>query len=396
MELIHNRIRSSSKPGNRMDKYKIGLAIEGGGMRGAVSAGAAAAISLLGLSDAFDSVYGSSAGALIAAFFVSKQLNGTVIYSDILPRAGKKFLDRAQLIGAMAPLTIGERQPVINLEYLLNDVVRKSVPLDWATFWRNNQVQPLTIIASGLNSMQSTALKSEAGHFDSFDSLLTCLRASMCVPGVAGPTVRLNVTLGEEPFADALIFEPIPFRSAVDDGCTHVVALRTRPDGSEILGKKASGFYEKWVAKRFLKHTNKCSAAALHMIRLDHIKQYAEDLLILNEGSASRDGVLVPPNGKGGGRRVHLLPVAPPATCAEVDTLASSRSELVRGLKDGFSQAWDILGGDLTYRFPGNVVADQLFDVPDEHEFEKTWRHLGAMFQEMSVQQKRNMTAVMM
>ena len=62
-----------------MDKYKIGLAIEGGGMRGAVSAGAAAAISLLGLSDAFDSVYGSSAGALIAAFFVSKQLNGKFI-----------------------------------------------------------------------------------------------------------------------------------------------------------------------------------------------------------------------------------------------------------------------------------------------------------------------------
>jgi hypothetical protein len=56
--------------------------------------------------------------------------------------------------------------------------------------------------------------------------------------------VRLNVTCSqtqearEEVLADALIFEPIPFRSAVEDGCTHVVTLRTRPDGAEVLGHK--------------------------------------------------------------------------------------------------------------------------------------------------------------
>ncbi len=104
LELLHARVRSGSQPGERQDGYKIGLAIEGGGMRGAVSAGAAAATNLLGLSDAFDAVYGSSAGALIAAFFVSRQLNGTIIYSDILPAAGKRFLDRTQLIPAMGLL----------------------------------------------------------------------------------------------------------------------------------------------------------------------------------------------------------------------------------------------------------------------------------------------------
>lgn len=75
--LLHERIRAGSKPGQRSDGAKVGLAIEGGGMRGAVSAGAAAALNLLGLSDVFDAVYGSSAGALIAAFFISRQLNGT-------------------------------------------------------------------------------------------------------------------------------------------------------------------------------------------------------------------------------------------------------------------------------------------------------------------------------
>jgi hypothetical protein len=77
--LLHERVRQGSKPGQRADGARIGLAIEGGGMRGAVSAGAAAALNLLGLSDAFDAVYGSSAGALIAAFFISRQLNGAFL-----------------------------------------------------------------------------------------------------------------------------------------------------------------------------------------------------------------------------------------------------------------------------------------------------------------------------
>lgn len=114
-------------------------------------------------------------------------------------------------------------------------------------FWRHNARQPLNIVASGLHSMQSLALRSDAGHFDSLDGLLTCLKSSMCVPGVAGPPVRMNVTCSEtreareEVLADALIFEPIPFRSAVEDGCTHVVTLRTRPDGAEVLGHKVRG-----------------------------------------------------------------------------------------------------------------------------------------------------------
>jgi predicted acylesterase/phospholipase RssA len=65
LNVIHTRYYEGSKPGQRTDGYKVGLAIEGGGMRGAVSAGAAAAVHLLGLHDAVDVVYGSSAGALV-------------------------------------------------------------------------------------------------------------------------------------------------------------------------------------------------------------------------------------------------------------------------------------------------------------------------------------------
>lgn len=64
IKAVLNRFKTNSKPGNRhaRDINRIALSIEGGGMRGAVSAGASAALTYLGLNDAIDIVYGSSAG----------------------------------------------------------------------------------------------------------------------------------------------------------------------------------------------------------------------------------------------------------------------------------------------------------------------------------------------
>jgi hypothetical protein len=80
--LLLKRLKNNSKPTKRgfKDKEKIALCIEGGGMRGCVSAGSAAAINFLGLNDAFDVVYGSSAGAMVGAYFVSRQYSGVQIY----------------------------------------------------------------------------------------------------------------------------------------------------------------------------------------------------------------------------------------------------------------------------------------------------------------------------
>jgi predicted acylesterase/phospholipase RssA len=65
--LLLNRVRSGSRPGQRDDGYRIALCIEGGGMRGTVSAGMALALQERGFLPAFDAVYGSSAGAITGA-----------------------------------------------------------------------------------------------------------------------------------------------------------------------------------------------------------------------------------------------------------------------------------------------------------------------------------------
>ena len=51
----------------------IALVLEGGGMRGAVAAGMVSALEDLGMSDAFDSIYGTSSGAIAGAMFLARQ-----------------------------------------------------------------------------------------------------------------------------------------------------------------------------------------------------------------------------------------------------------------------------------------------------------------------------------
>ena len=92
LSIVRERVKSKSKPGNRQerDSHHLALVIEGGGMRGSVSAGMAAALSTLDLLDAFDSIHGSSAGAIVGAYLVSRQLC-TDVYTDIMPAAGSRF-----------------------------------------------------------------------------------------------------------------------------------------------------------------------------------------------------------------------------------------------------------------------------------------------------------------
>ena len=82
------------------DGMKIAVAIEGGGMRGCVAAGMITSLWYLGLEDAVDVVYGSSAGSLVGAYFISKQLPyfGPEVYYDVLTSAGKEFIDAQAIL----------------------------------------------------------------------------------------------------------------------------------------------------------------------------------------------------------------------------------------------------------------------------------------------------------
>lgn len=62
LALIAARLAAGYGPGAAGDGHRLALAIEGGGMRGTITAGMALGLHELGLTSVFDDVYGSSAG----------------------------------------------------------------------------------------------------------------------------------------------------------------------------------------------------------------------------------------------------------------------------------------------------------------------------------------------
>lgn len=179
-------------------------------MRGVVSAGMVSALEDLGMTHAFDAVYGSSAGAINAAYFLAGQASyGTAIYAEDINN--RRFIDLGRPLAGRA---------IVNLGYLLDDVARRIKPL--STDLTVSAPSPLVVLATDV----ALATRAVLRGFTDGDELLTALRAGATMPVVAGPPVAFR---GRR-YLDASLTEPIPVPAAEDDGCTHVLALLTRPE----------------------------------------------------------------------------------------------------------------------------------------------------------------------
>jgi predicted patatin/cPLA2 family phospholipase len=191
---------------------RVALVVEGGAMRGVVSAGMVSALEALGLGEAFDAVYGSSAGAINAAYFLAGQaaFGTTIYYEDINNR---HFIDmRRPLVG----------RSIVNLAYLIDHVAVTRKPLDTARVLRSSS--PLSVMATDLATSACVALR----EFADAASLLLAMRAGATMPVMAGAPVAYN---GGQ-YLDASLTEPIPVPTAEADGHTHILVLLTRPSES--------------------------------------------------------------------------------------------------------------------------------------------------------------------
>jgi len=389
-QLMHERKRNNSTcmEGPRPDGCKLALSIEGGGMRGCVSAGMVAAIYHLGLQDTVDVVYGSSAGTVIGSYFITRQVQwlGPEIYYDSLTMAGKNFIDSKRLLRAMGFGLLDPRQikdvvyrrrdgkPVLNLDYLLKQTVQRTKQLDWDKFIEMQRVQPLKIVASGLKSEKPILMDYANKNFETLDELTRCMHASCLLPGIAGPVMNMDksavergqtgqkFTLGNglndakyEPMADALLYQPLPFHSAIEEGATHVLVLRTRADGADVTGK--SSLFERLIVKRFFKRKNNLPNMWDRMRKHLHKKRYAEDVITLNEAAwDDRDPMDT--------SSPHLMTIAMPPGSGEISKLETGREEILNGVRRGFARAYDALVEDPSERGRGVIVAKEFF--PDE------------------------------
>ena len=436
LKVIEYRARTNSKPGKRAanDTDILALSIEGGGMRGAVSAGMASAIAILGLCDTFDSVYGSSAGSVIGAYMISRQMCVDV-YTDVLPLARSRFVSKLRLASSLMLSVVdnalstrskrnfdllSRQSPAMNISFVLDGIMDPKTglrPLDIPSFRANDKRQPLRVVSSAVHNgeMKTFCFGSKEGDFfrsdhqslnrDSLptissdysrEGVFACLQASMTVPGATGPPVNLNrhihrkdsklkkVTFTNETSScfDAFCFEPLPYRSAVEEGATHVLVLRSRPDGCVI--KTKPGVYEKTVSPMYF-NKNGFPQVAEYFKQGGQQYRYLEDVMTLDEGQRNinvekSEGVKVPPtqiyygstNRKSKTKvnmhnwnTAHLLPVTVPNNKKELPTLENGKDEVLQAVRDGFSSAFELLapatGLDLDSDLTGDRVAELIF-----------------------------------
>jgi len=209
LRALLDRARSGSRPGQRADGLRIALAIEGGGMRGTVSAGMALALAERGLLPAFDAVYGSSAGAITGAWLVSSRPEGMRGWAD--PVYARTLIRWSALLRG---------RPVADVRRLIEVLYITEHPMDFESVLASEvPLHPLATDASTGAASDLRPLMSDPAR------LRLALRASASLPFLAGPPVSLD---GRR-FYDAGVAESIPLRTPLAQGVTHLVVLRSRP-----------------------------------------------------------------------------------------------------------------------------------------------------------------------
>jgi predicted patatin/cPLA2 family phospholipase len=308
------RAGASSRPGHRRDAWRIGLAIEGGAMRGVVSAGMAAGIENLGLRPSFDAAYGSSTGAVNAAYFVAGQTDEAVrFYQDLRRSSPLRGLLRA--LRGQSPL---------DLTSALADSLLARHPLKWGAF-RESGIA-LGIVAARVEGLGTPGDGDDAAttlrDFRDPPELLQALACSACVPlALGGP---LEFRGGR--YLDGGIVERVPVETAIADGCTHVLALVTVPAGRKPRWYLALA--EKLVV---VPHLRRLDPRLAHLIQMRY-RRYDEMRAMLRRRQDDPGG---PP---------YVCTISLPASSPGVHPLARRPHILASAANAGAQAVYDQLG----------------------------------------------------
>jgi predicted acylesterase/phospholipase RssA len=204
--LLLERAAARSRPRRRTDPHVVSLVVEGGGMRGAVSAGMCLVLEEAGLMSSIDRVYGCSSGALSGGFAAAGQAAlWATSFDDCASRA---FIDPSRALRG---------RPMLDLDFLFDEVIARRRPLSETGVAVGPEFRAVAVSAS---RAELRVLR----DFESAADLLAAARASCSIPVLTGPAP----TYRGEPTVDGGLLEPIPYRTALREGATHVLVLRSR------------------------------------------------------------------------------------------------------------------------------------------------------------------------
>jgi len=212
LEEIERRQRGDSP------QLKLALAIEGGAIRGTVTAGMVCALESSKIDPfLFDAHFGSSAGSYVSSYYISERtrFGATMFYEH---NNGGEFIDLKQ--------ALLRRRPVLSLDHVLEDVMVSRLPIDFQGIVDSGR---LHVLATRLSDLSRHIFEPAA----SVTELKNQLRAGAAIPGVAGDPVEID---GQQ-YIDASLTEPLPYQAAIDRGYDGVLLLSSRHEHMAEPGK---------------------------------------------------------------------------------------------------------------------------------------------------------------
>jgi predicted patatin/cPLA2 family phospholipase len=305
-DVLRSRLRENCSPGARSDPYRVAVVLEGGGMRGVVSAGMTAALERLGLTRCFDLVVGSSAGALNAAALVAGVARpAAAMYHTVL--ASREFVNPVRLLFG---------RPALDVRFVL---AHASSDIDAERHERTiSSPIPLHCVALDVDSARLV----EFSGMRTKDELWQVLLATTRMPWVGGEPVRIE---GRR-YIDGALTCPIPVANAVGAGATHVLVLQTRPYG---VPRSAGGRMGERLIARHLRGLNPALVPLWH----ERVAVYEDLVADIARRSESPDG-----------EGPYVLGLRPPAGTPVVTQLERRPEVLARAAADAEQLVMEKLG----------------------------------------------------
>jgi predicted patatin/cPLA2 family phospholipase len=305
LDVLLSRKSQASSPGDRRDSFRVGLAVEGGGMRGILSGAMLSALADSGMTNSFDAVYAYSAGAINSAYFVSDGgwQSLSVYYDDLI---GSDFISYSRFVRG---------SPLVSLDFVLDVVMEERNPLGYQQLLAS-PIQ-LHLIASSIDQARPVTFH----EFVAKQDVKTALKASACIPFVAGPPVVYR----DERLVDGAVLLSHPFLAAKADGCTHILVIRTRSENSSA-GRMTAG-------KRLMAN------------RLEHMRPGMRDAVTSTVRNYDTVAADIRHRSSSGAGTPYVLDVGCPPGSHHVGRFTQDRAAIIQGMRAAYGTMLEVLTG---------------------------------------------------
>jgi len=258
-------------------KIRTALIIGGGGMLGVYGGGVVIALERLGMSNVFDFLIGTSAGAADCAYFLAKQADfGLPVYTRYL--ASKKFINYFRF------------PQIVNIEYL-DKVFKEKRPLDVEKIKKSRS--KLLVTVTNVKTGKGEIIDASQSSVD----IVQLIKASCAMPVFYNKKIKVN---GSE-YCDGAISLNLPLNYAINKlKATDILIISNYP---LIFPRKSFSIpLEKAAAHLFLKNFSREFREAFLQRHLEQNKTLSLIRKHLETNSKVNIGVIYPRK-----LRIHAL-----------------------------------------------------------------------------------------